>query len=359
MIIFVGPLPPPVHGASSVTQQIKLILESEGIGHVVCSTSPGSLKRGLGYHSNRAFAFLRAILTILKSPRGSGVYLSVSGGLGLIYETFVATAARVRGFNLLIHHHSFAYLSKPSWIMGTLVWISGARQSHIALCQHMGFLLRKTYPGAGHVEIISNGAYWADTPTIALKDHELKCIGFLSNVTLEKGVDRFIHLVEVLSGSGWQGTAVIAGPVADESLASEIGKAERRLPQLYYLGPVYGDDREVFFEKLDLLVFPTRYVNEAEPLAILEAQQRGIPVAASCRGCISDMVGEAEGLLLDSNSDEISPLAARILHLSTNADDMMSLREATLARVHARAKTNRSSRHRLTEILRRLAKGKN
>ena len=53
-------------------------------------------------------------------------------------------------------------------------------------------------------------------------------------------------------------------------------------------------------DSLDVLLFPTSYRNEAEPIAILEALAYGIPVIAWDRGCIgsilrrgADMPGEA------------------------------------------------------------------
>ncbi len=41
-----------------------------------------------------------------------------------------------------------------------------------------------------------------------------------------------------------------------------------------YLGPIYGDAKTAFYGNLDVLLFPSNYVNEAEPLVIHEACER-------------------------------------------------------------------------------------
>src|SRR5262249_2677277 len=70
---------------------------------------------------------------------------------------------------------------------------------------------------------------------------------------------------------------------------------------------------------IDVLVFPTRYIHEAQPLVIYEAQAAGVVVAASRRGCIPDMV--PDGLLLDSTASDLTKVVEQVLKWERAPDD--------------------------------------
>ena len=70
-----------------------------------------------------------------------------------------------------------------------------------------------------------------------------------------------------------------------------------------YVGPRYGRDKDAFYDSIDVLVFPTQ--NEAEPLVVHEAIERGVPVIAYGSGAIPEIINSdcgrvvrAEGALL-------------------------------------------------------------
>src|SRR5262249_17798066 len=56
---------------------------------------------------------------------------------------------------------------------------------------------------------------------------------------------------------------------------------------------------------------PTRYVSEAQPLVILEALSAGIPVIATTRGCICDLLSSG-GTALPEGADFV-PAAVRLI----------------------------------------------
>jgi glycosyltransferase involved in cell wall biosynthesis len=63
---------------------------------------------------------------------------------------------------------------------------------------------------------------------------------------------------------------------------------------------VFGEKKQNFFDEVDVLVFPTKYKNEAEPLTILEAMRSGIPVIACDRGAIREILTPSTGLVVES-----------------------------------------------------------
>jgi glycosyltransferase involved in cell wall biosynthesis len=62
-----------------------------------------------------------------------------------------------------------------------------------------------------------------------------------------------------------------------------------------HLGPIYGETKERFYQHLDILLFPTKYANEAEPLVIHEALRNGIHVIACDRGAIAELLQNGAG----------------------------------------------------------------
>ena len=152
-----------------------------------------------------------------------------------------------------------------------------------------------------------------------------RSIGYLSNITLEKGIDRFIDLIALLRARGCHLPARIAGPCSDLEIEHYIKRRASELGGIEYVGPVYGDAKARFLSSIDVLVFPTRYANEAEPVVIYEAQVAGIIVAASSRGCIADMI--PEDFLLDPSASDLDKLAKQIQAWEKSRDDFQAALE--------------------------------
>lgn len=328
MIIVAGPLPPPVHGAALVTKRAADTLRAAGYQLAFGDTSPGDAPNRWRHHFNRARAYVRCGRTVLRHPKASILYLSLSGGYGLLYDLLVVILARWLGKTIAFHHHSFAYLTKRSAILASIVRMAGANQFHIALCPRMATTLSELYGKHLRTVVISNLAF-IDLPAVEPRSCErtFSAIGYLSNISLEKGIDRFLDLMARLRESGSGLTARIAGPCADLEIEHYIKRRANEIGGIEYVGPVYDDAKVHFLSSIDVLVFPTRYVNEAQPVVIYEAQMAGIIVAASSRGCIANMVPEE--LLLDPSASDLDGIAEQILVWEKSvADFQAALNEA-------------------------------
>lgn len=280
------------------------------------------------------------------------VYLSLAGGWGQLYDLAVVTSARLRGARLVIHHHNFSYVDRASRLTRTIVAMAGDDQAHIALCNRMAELLKQRYPRVRKVVAVSNEAFWAVAEAAITRDGPLRRIGFLSNITAEKGIFRFLDLVAPLKARGVHIEALVAGPIDDPHLKQAIDARVEELGCVRTLGAVYGHARQRFFNDIDLLAFPTAYPNEAEPLVILEAQRSGVPVAASERGCIGQMIDEGTGLLLDRDGRKMTALVDLIARLSQDASAMKAMRENLARSVVARVERNAAARAMFLDLIR-------
>ncbi|CAN0507481.1 unnamed protein product, partial [Phaeothamnion confervicola] len=137
-------------------------------------------------------------------------------------------------------------------------------------------------------------------------------IGFLSNISLQKGVDVFLDLCQHLEERGWDGVAYIAGPFQDNEIKEYVFARLRNLNSICYLGPVYNELKNAFFEKIDIFIFPSSYSNEAEPLVVIEALANSIPVISTARGCLMEMIANGAGVIIPKR-EEFAARAAEVI----------------------------------------------
>jgi glycosyltransferase involved in cell wall biosynthesis len=219
---------------------------------------------------------------------GSRVCLALSGGWGQVYDFVTVLLCRIKGARCVLHHHSVVYLDKWQIITALLFLAAGRKAVHIVLCQSMKNNLQKKYK-CREVVLLSNIALSAHRD-LQKKRNRLKTIGFLSNVTREKGGWEIIELADEIHKRGLPLKCKVAGPCLDSGLRHALHNAHQR-GVLEWTGPVFESAKLNFWNSLDAFIFPTR--NEAEPLVVWEALLAGIPVIAYDRGCISVQVGDA------------------------------------------------------------------
>ncbi len=243
--------------------------------------------------------------------RRVSLYIAVAGGRGQYVDLLFAALGRLRGRNLILHHHSFAYLDHPRLSAKLLARVCGSRCIHVALCQHMSDLLCQHYTTLGQIRLLSNAALLAAPLRQHPKAGPLRVLGFLGNITRDKGIDQFLELVSQLRAEGSDLVGRVAGPITDEKCRDMLDAAVAT-GAVFYDGPVYDERKERFFADIDVLVFPSRYANEAEPFVVIEALAAGVPVIATARGCIPSLVDDHVGLSLDPSGTDLQP-AVRII----------------------------------------------
>jgi len=117
-------------------------------------------------------------------------------------------------------------------------------------------------------------------------------LGHLSNLSVAKGLDVVVDAAVNLVESGADVALRLAGPLDSEVEERIVQRAASKLgARLSYWGRISQEQLDEFFAGVDLFVFPSRYVNEALPLVVLEAVSRGIPCVASDVGCLGEMLG--------------------------------------------------------------------
>lgn len=339
-ILFLGPLPPPVHGFSAINAAMLERLQQHGSTVQVFNRAPtagGALRHWLRLLARFIGAAAR---------RPTALYAGFSGGKGQLLDLPFFAVARLFGIPTYVHHHSFAYLNQPSRLTAACMAVLGPAR-HIALCPEMASALATRYGvPTSRLIVLSNAAF---LPALSIGAENTACaapaqpikIGFLSNITAEKGIFEFFAVVRRAAALGLSYDAEIAGPV-DPSILDRFQQELSTLPRVKHLGPLYGADKQRFFQRIDLLLFPTRYANEAEPVTLHEALQAGAAVVATQRGCIGGMLPDHCGAARPADAFEAQAL--QTLQALTELDPAQRLARRTAIQQHYQATAARSER---------------
>lgn len=293
-VVAVVQLPPPVTGLSAVNRRMVEELSRAGKLTAVADVAPPGGATGLGKHLGRLARTLSAARLLIRSrARGATtVYMPSDGGLGIIWNIVLMLAARWMRYRVWVHHHSFSYLNRWSLLMWLQLSLAPRGVTHLALCPDMLEGLKTKYAGPwrrqGHVgRILSNAFMPAPAPPSSARSGPL-VIGHLSNLMVSKGAIRFIDLFVAARAAGLPVRAEMAGPIWDEEVRTAVEAARADHPDAFHwLGPLYGAEKARFYAGIDAFVFPTDYVNEAQPVVLLEALSAGAAVLATARGCMA------------------------------------------------------------------------
>lgn len=329
-VLFVGPLPPPVHGFSAINQAMLHQLQQRSTVLVFNRAEPEP-KAAKAIAAYRIWHWLRLIWRFFwatATHKRPTLYIGLSGGKGQLLDLPFLAIARAFAINVYIHHHSFAYLNQKSRISG---WAFALARNarHIVLCENMKDKLKQTYGiSQDSIRVLSNAAFLTEPPVPAdlpptLSPQQLEegqppvTIGFLSNITEDKGIFEFFDVINTLETKDGKFRSLIAGPVSPD-IEEDFQQRLSNCLFAKHLGAVYGPDKVRFFEKIDLLLFPTKYENEAEPVTILEAMIHGVPVVAATRGCIAGMIPENCGAAVSLSEFNNKALATAFLQLNSS-----------------------------------------
>ncbi len=302
-VAFVGPLPPPLHGFSSVSA---MMLDELKQRTSVAVFDRAKRQNGLGRELFQQLFQVVRFINVSRKDRELTLYIALSGGksqlLDLLY-ILVGTFFRQRAF---VHHHSFAYVNY-STIINKLLFSLLRHQTHIVLSKGMATALAKRYSlDQTKISIVSNAAFFAKAPMNPRRPFNQDTeppvrVGFLANITFDKGFVEFFDVLGRLRSLNVDYRAYVAGPVAPAA-HQVFDRLCTTHSDVEYAGGVFGEAKDQFYRQLDILLFPTKYANEAEPLVIHEALRSGVYVIASNLGAIADTLDNGAGLVFPLES---------------------------------------------------------
>jgi len=325
-VCIIGLFPPPIHGFAMVNDAMRNLIIKIDPNSNAFNLSSHSLNRTFINISRRFLKFLYLypkyiLFSILN--RYHTLYIGISGGLGQFYDLLILSVARTTKQRIFIHHHSFSYIIKTNLLTSLIIKIAGKNALHIVLCDLMKDKLL-TYREKISCITLSNSVFSTYNDMGKTKNRQLKTIGYLGNISHEKGIALFFEVLDKLNNQE-SIIGIIGGPFQDHN--SEIFTRKKLILQsnISYLGPIYGDDKDNFFNTIDVLLMPS-LLEEAEPLVIHEAMEKGIPVLAFGKGCIDEIIGSDSGNVIDINSNFTDTTVKQIIYWIKNPDNFNQIK---------------------------------
>ena len=313
-ILYLVQLPPPIHGVSTINQRI--INSSRISSEFETIVIPIRLSQSIDDIDN--FSVQKVIISLNIAcklfyqcliNRPDLVYFTISPiGNTFFRDLLFVLIIKLHRIKVVFHLHRIGVLeSGKYWLRDKLYkWVfSGAYVIHLTPRLYDDI---QPYVNRESCYFVSNGiddplGGCTDVITEKKLNNELVNISFLSHVVIEKGPIVLMDALAELKQRGLLFQARFAGG----RMSSECKRLfEEKIYEydlvdnVEYIGPVYGDDKDLFYKNTDIFVFPTLY--DAFGLVLLEAMSYGIPVVATEQGGIPDIVvDEGTGFLVKKN----------------------------------------------------------
>ena len=291
-VLFLAQLPPPLHGASAMSQRAHDGMSARGdldlthlwLGSAASNQDVG--QRSLG----KLLAFLRFVVMLLwqvvRRRRYAIGYLTLAPfAHAALRDGILIALSKLLARRTIVHLHA---LGIDAVMTGTAM-----PQRILRRCIRGVELITLTAKDAaamratGHfkaVHLLPNGIEDPGEPPFTATA-TLRC-GYLANLDPRKGVLRFLDCMAALRQAGLPVTGRIAG---DETayltrfeLAAEVQR--RGLDgTVEVLGPLYGDQKTGFLAASDLFVYLSAH--DYSPLVVIEAMAGGaVPIVFDVEG---------------------------------------------------------------------------
>lgn len=315
-ILFIGALPPPVHGSAVVSQQIKdskLINDVFECDWVNLSTSRRMDEIGKKTLA-KSFRLLGALckeFRLLLTHRYDLCYLAITcHGSGFLKDSPFVLMAKLFRKKIIIHQHNKGMANDVGkWPYRWLIPLCYKNTRVILLSWHLYPDIEKIVPKE-NVVICPNGIKIEEFNGSSVQEkpetNSVPQLLFLSNLIESKGVLVLLDALKILKDKGYILICDFVGGETKE-IDSKRFTEEVNMRQLnrlvFYRGRKYGNEKEEFFKKADIFVFPS--MEDCFPLVLLEAMASKIPIVTTTEGAIPDEVKDGEnGLIAQKNNAE-------------------------------------------------------
>ncbi|MDB5249626.1 MAG: glycosyltransferase family 1 protein [Segetibacter sp.] len=293
-IVFAAQLPPPLNGSANISERVlHLIKENDFSFQFVNMRGRG---KKLSYFFSRMGKSIKACSLLIGNysrRRSTIYYISVSDGWGMLFEMIPWVLASVLAAKRIMHHHSFKYCYRRTFLM-YLMQAGGKKNIvNIMLCdfhKQSFFSIYKKSLIPSNIKVIGNEFILEKCKSIDKAKYQEKItIGHLSNLTVAKGLKIVIQIFEFFKNDK-KVVFEIAGPAMSVEVKDQLSKYMKEYPDNFkYRGPLYGEAKDDWYKGIDIFLFPTAYNAETYPLVILEAISNKIIPFTTPIGCLCEM----------------------------------------------------------------------
>ncbi len=358
LCLLVGPLPPPATGQSVSFEMLYREAQSRGIDVRVVDISRRQGPAGARHGLYRAYEILRAIARYLiaLTTGARRVYITIAQSrAGFLRDFVLIWLARGAGAAVVVHlkggNYDGFYEEQPDWLR----WLIRASLRQTERILVLGEGLRDMYSFdavlENRVEVVPNGLPVAFDGLVKKYPDpgEPIRILFLSNMIVSKGYWDLLDAIGYLQKKeGLIFDVVFAGAFmssADDPDGFDASVEQERFvrcieerklsDRVCYVGPVRGSEKWKLLESSHVFVLPTAYVNEGQPVSIIEAMAYGCVVISTRFRAIPDLVEDGvTGVLVNYKAPE--EIASAIWAVGSQPARFVAMSEASTERYQKR-----------------------
>ena len=362
-ILFITPLPPPVHGSAMVSRYIKDCkeLQEEFICDFVNLSTSRTIDE-IGKNSIKKYwRFLMSyVLTFWKllTHRYALCYLAITcHGSGFLKDAPFVLLCKLFRRKVIIHQHnkgmSNCVNKQPyKWLL-PLVY----RNTKVILLSWYLYPDIEKVVKKEQVVICPNGIPEVfDKEPHFERNNEVPHLLFLSNLIPSKGVYVLLDACKLLKEKGYKFVCNFVGgeskEITRETFEKEV-EARGLNETITYNGPKYGKDKDHYFANSDIFVFPS--YNETFGLVNLEAMQYKLPIVTTNEGGIPDVVKDkVNGYICEKANP--APLVDAIEQLITNKQEREEFGEEGY-KIYKEKFTKKQFENEITKLLKNVITG--
>lgn len=300
-VIVISQVPPPFHGSTVMTVVFLETLDRLGLPYRLVdrrfSKSLGDVGRfKLSKLTASAGLVGRLLLALVRKRPRQVVFFMTNRTASFLVDWVLSEVLRLFGTPTVgyLHTQGYTALAKRGAPWRFLVRrLLTSAQTLVCLSSALEADVRRLAPKARIVSIANTPHQVpAELEHVSGPEGAALTVLFLSNLIPEKGIGEFLELAAHFEEQGSPVRFVAAGaPVSEEQLAELRASAG---PNTDVLGAVGPDRKWDLLREASVLVFPSRYPFEAQPLVIVESMAAGLPVVAFDIGGIGDLVNDGQ-----------------------------------------------------------------
>lgn len=327
-LMIIGPLPPPVHGESLA---IEAVVNSKSIRDkyeiIIVDTNRDSANKAGKFAIKKILQDIHHIIQVALNilfKEIDIVYISISQTkLGLLRDLIFILISSIKRGKIITHLHGNNLGNVIDSFKRPITFFVNKILNKVNIGVVLGEHLVSNYRNKiNSIQVIPNGVDINFITDVEVKEKLNRKIDdinilYLSNLIESKGYAELILAVISLLSQGYPIKLVLAGQIYNEDNFNEIwSKVETSgfEDKILYKGTVTGNKKKKLLLNADILVLPTNYLIEGQPLSIIEGMAAGNAIISTTRGSIPDLVDDNGILISKGEKDLIIQALVKLLN---------------------------------------------